>query len=81
MEKLPIIAPDKGINRDLPAFLVDDRQWTDGNNVRFGKGCVEKAKGYRPFLISPAARLASTAYSLGAYVADRNRVYKCTTAF
>ena len=80
MDKLPIIAPDKGINRGLPAFLVDDRQWTDGNNVRFGKGYVEKAKGYRPYLISPPAHLASTAYSIGDYVVDFNHVYKCTTA-
>jgi len=83
VEKKVILAPDKGINKYLPNFLIDDRAWTDGNNVRFGAGYVEKAKGYKPFLNFPAARAATTAYGAGAYVvptAANGHVYKCTTA-
>lgn len=83
MQQKPIMPPDKGINRYLPSFLIDDRAWSDGYNVRFGVGFVEKAKGYRRYLRFPDAWTATTAYSLGAYVRPtvaNNHVYKCTTA-
>jgi hypothetical protein len=82
MKKLPVIAPDGGINKDTPIFLIPDRSWSDGRNVRFGKGYVEKVKGYKPFLNFPPAWAAETAYSAGAYVVPtvaNNHVYKCTT--
>jgi hypothetical protein len=82
MERLSILAPDKGINKNIPSFLVDNRAWTDGNNVRFGAGYVEKCKGYKPFFNFPDSWQAETSYEAGAYVVPTTPtgiVYKCTT--
>lgn len=82
MQQKAVLAPDRGINKNLPIFLIDDRAWSDGRNVRFGAGYVEKAKGYQLFLNSPPAWTAETVYSAGTYVVPavaNNHVYKCTT--
>lgn len=83
MKTLAVIPPDAGINKNLPKFLIKDTAWSDGNNVRFGPGYVEKVKGYRKYLNFPDAWAAETAYSLGAYCVPstaNDHVYKCTTA-
>jgi hypothetical protein len=78
-----VMPPDKGINQYDPINLINDRAWSDGNNVRFGKGYVEKVGGWAKFLRQPSARAATTAYVVGDYVVPatpNTYVYKCTTA-
>jgi hypothetical protein len=42
-----IMSPDGGIKKNVPKNLVPDNSWTDGNNVRFGNGFMEKVKGWQ----------------------------------
>lgn len=81
-QQLPIMAPDKGIDKNLPKNLIDDRAWSDGNNVHFGVGYAEKVGGWKEFLNRPVPWQASTAYSPGAYImpsSPTGHVYQCTT--
>jgi hypothetical protein len=83
VEKKVVMAPDKGINKYLPHSLIDDRSWSDGNNVQFGVGYVQKSGGWQKFLNNPAEWQASTEYSEGDYIlptTPNDHVYKCTTA-
>lgn len=47
---LPVMAPARGINKNLPKNLIKDDAWSDGNNVHFGVGYVEKVGGWRKFV-------------------------------
>lgn len=47
---LPVIAPARGINKNIPKNLIKDDAWSDGNNVHFGVGYVEKVGGWRKFI-------------------------------
>jgi len=53
--KKTIMAPSKGIvkNQEFPHDLIDDRAWSDGNNIRFGEGYVEKVGGWKKFMTTP----------------------------
>ncbi|EAX47553.1 hypothetical protein TcarDRAFT_1288 [Thermosinus carboxydivorans Nor1] len=50
MQRKTILDPDKGINKYLPKDLIPDTAWSDGNNVLFGVGYVEKAQGWQKFI-------------------------------
>ncbi len=50
MKNISVMAPDKGIIRDFPKNLIPDRAWSDGLNVRFGDGYVEKVGGWQKFM-------------------------------
>ena len=51
MTTLPIGPVNKGLVLDSPPLAVTDPSvWTDGNNVRFHDGSVEKSKGFEKFL-------------------------------
>lgn len=52
MGKITVRAPDKGIikKEEFPIDLIPDRAWSDGNNVRFGSGYVEKVGGWTKFI-------------------------------
>lgn len=83
MKQLAVIAPARGINKYAPNFLIDDQEWTDGHNIRFGTGYAEKSSGYKKYLNFPDAWAADTNYIAGAYVVPttaNNCVYRCTTA-
>jgi hypothetical protein len=45
-----VMAPAAGINQNDPINLIKDQAWSDGNNVHFGPGFVEKVEGYVKFL-------------------------------
>lgn len=45
-----IMAPADGIVMNLPQNLILDTSWTDGLDVRFGKGYIEKVGGWEKFL-------------------------------
>lgn len=45
-----IIAPDKGIYQNLPKHLIRDESWSEGNNIRFGQGYIEKIVGWKKFI-------------------------------
>jgi hypothetical protein len=47
---LPIMAPSAGINKNLPKNLIKDAMWSDGNNIHFGPGYMEKVGGWRKFM-------------------------------
>lgn len=51
-KKLPIMAPDKGINKYVPVHLVPNEAWSDGNNAYFGPGFVAKVGGWQKFIDS-----------------------------
>lgn len=40
---------DGGIVKNLPKNVIPDNAWTDGWNVRFGNGYMEKVEGWRKF--------------------------------
>jgi len=78
-----VMAPAAGINNNNPINLIKDEQWSNGNNVHFGVGYVEKVGGYKKLFNQAAARVALTAYIVGQYVTPatpNTHVYKCTTA-
>ena len=83
MKTKNIIAPADGINKYLPINLIKDTSWSDGNNVRFGVGYVEKVTGWKKHFTNPSARLASASYTVGEFVipsTSNSHVYKCTIA-
>lgn len=83
MEYKYVPGPSKGINKYLPAHLIDDKEWSDGMNVYFGAGYVKKCGGYEKFTRQPNEWAATNAYTLGAYCIPTTAtgiVYKCTTA-
>lgn len=45
-----VVAPSRGINKNLPKNIIKDDAWSDGNNVHFGAGYVEKVGGWRRFI-------------------------------
>ena len=45
-----VMAPAEGVNMTLPANLIKDQAWMDGNNVRFGAGYVSKIDGWEKFV-------------------------------
>ena len=44
-----VMAPASGVNQKDPVNLIKDTFWSDGNNVRFGPGYVEKTGGWKKF--------------------------------
>lgn len=45
-----VMAPAAGIDQNLPINLIKDQAWSDGNNVHFGVGYVEKVEGWEKFV-------------------------------
>ncbi|MDR3564422.1 MAG: hypothetical protein P4N41_13770 [Negativicutes bacterium] len=78
-----VMAPAVGINQNDPINLISDQAWSDGNNVHFGPGYVEKVRGYVKFLNQATPRAPGTAYKLGEYVTPdeaNTHIYKCAAA-
>jgi hypothetical protein len=83
LEHKTIIAPQKGITKYYPAHLIEDAGWSDGYNVQFGVGFVQKARGWTTFLPERPLCERNHLYSEGDLVipATPNRhVYRCTVA-
>lgn len=45
-----IVPVDGGVQKTLPSWLIKDSQWSDGNNIRFGQGYIEKVGGWQRFM-------------------------------
>lgn len=47
-----VYAPDKGVDKYLPANLIDDKSWSAVHNVHFTIGGLSKVLGWRKFIPS-----------------------------
>ncbi len=52
MKTKAVMAPSKGIikKEEFPVNLIPDDAWSDGLNVRFGNGYIEKVSGWQKFI-------------------------------
>ena len=83
MKTKNIIAPADGINKYLPINLIKDTSWSDGNNVHFGVGYIEKVGGWKKFVATPSTWHALATYTAGDYIiptSANTHIYKCTEA-
>lgn len=47
MYKKVVLSPDKGIQKYKPKDLIDDAGWSEGNNVHFCTGYMQKVSGWQ----------------------------------
>jgi len=49
LQQYAVVAPEKGIMRNLPSYLLNDNAVEDSENIRYFQGKAEKVFGYEKF--------------------------------